>query len=242
MSLLPPAAEERINLPYAASMKQPHPVDPVREGAISRRTFLKGFGTATVGAMASGASTLAAEMESANAGRVLGPGAVPVGFTLNGRAVHLAAEPRETLLDVLRMQLGHTGPKEGCDRGTCGACTVLLDGRPVNACMRLAVEAEGAAIETIEGLAQNGELTAVQRAFVAVDGLQCGFCSPGFIMTVTALLRENPHPTAADVRRACAGNVCRCGSQPHIIKAALRAAGVATTSTADVLHSHHALA
>jgi len=219
---------------------KPIPVEPARDTSISRRAFLKGLGTATVTAAASGAQALAADLESANAERVLGPGKVAVAFTLNGRATQVMAEPRETLLDVLRMQKGHTGAKEGCDRGGCGACTVLLDGKPINACMKLAVDAEGASITTIEGLAPDGALTAVQRAFIAADAYQCGYCTSGFVISVTALLQENPRPTEAEVRRACSGNLCRCGSQPHIIKAALGAAGVATTtSTADVIRLDH---
>jgi len=218
---------------------KPFHAEPARDASISRRAFLKGLGTATVTAAASGATALAADLEQANAERVLGPGQVAVAFTLNGRPTQVMAEPRETLLDVLRMQLGHTGAKEGCDRGGCGACTVLLDGKPVNACLKLAIDAAGATIETIEGLAPDGGLTAVQRAFIEADGYQCGYCTSGFVLSVTALLRTNPHPTEADVRRACSGNLCRCGSQPHVIKAALSAAGVATTSTAEVIRLDH---
>lgn len=218
---------------------KPRHVDPKIESGISRRAFLKGFGTATVTTITSGATGLAADLEAANAETVLGPGRVPVRFTLNGEAVQVSAEPRETLLDVLRTQLGKTGAKEACDRGACGACTVLVDGRPVNACMRLAVDTDGASVETVEGLARNGELSALQRGFIDADAMQCGFCTSGFLMTLTALLRSNPHPTADDVRRACAGNLCRCGSHPHIIKAALGAAGIATTSTTDVIRLHH---
>lgn len=219
-------------------MKQTHD-EPARNTSISRRLFLQGFGTAAVTAMTSGATALAADLEQTNAERVLGPGRTSVSFTLNGERVQVLAEPRETLLDVLRMQLGHTGAKEGCDRGACGACTVLLDGQPVNACMRLAVDAAGTRVETVEGLAANGELTAVQRAFIAADGLQCGYCTPGFVMVVTALLRANPHPSADEIRRACSGNLCRCGSHPHIVNAALRAAGATTTSAAEIIHLDH---
>jgi xanthine dehydrogenase YagT iron-sulfur-binding subunit len=195
-----------------------------------------------VTAAASGTAAVAAEMEKASGEAVVGPGEVPLAFVLNGKHVRTAAEPRETLLDVLRVRFGLTGAKEGCDRGTCGACTVLLDGRPVYACMRLALEAAGASIETIEGQSINGELSPVQAAFVQHDALQCGFCTPGFVLTTTALLRTNPKPTEADVRHACAGNLCRCGSQPHIVKAALAASGVtpSSTSTADTVRHDHA--
>jgi aerobic-type carbon monoxide dehydrogenase small subunit (CoxS/CutS family) len=131
------------------------------------------------------------------------------------------------LLDALRMKLGLTGSKEVCDRATCGACTVLLDGTPVYACMQLAIEAQGKAITTIEGLAKDGELTKVQQAFVACDALMCGYCTSGFVLSVTALLRRNSHPTRDEVVQACSGNLCRCGTQPRIVQAALEAAGVA---------------
>jgi len=210
--------------------------------AVSRRAFLRGLGTAAVTAAATGTAAAAAELEKAGGEATVGPGEVPLEFTLNGRVVRTSVEPRETLLDVLRMRFGLTGAKEGCDRGTCGACTVLLDGRPIYACMRLALEAAGSAIETIEGQSLAGELSPVQAAFVQHDALQCGFCTPGFVMTTTALLRVHPKPTEAEVRHACSGHLCRCGSQPHIVRAALAAAGVATTSpsTADSLRHDHA--
>ena len=117
-----------------------------------------------------------------------------------------------TLLEALRTSAGLTGAKEPCDRATCGACTVLLDDVPVYACSLLAIEAQGAEITTIEGLAKTGQLTQLQQAFVDKDGLQCGYCSPGFVMTLTALLRKNPHPTEAEIRKACSGILCRCGA------------------------------
>lgn len=211
--------------------------------AVSRRAFLRGLGTAAVTAAATSTAAVAAEMEKASGESVVGPSEVPLEFVLNGQRVRTVAEPRETLLDVLRARFGLTGAKEGCDRGTCGACTVLLDGKPINACMRLALEVAGASVETIEGQSLGGELSSVQKAFVNHDALQCGFCTPGFVMSTTALLRANPKPTEAEVRHACSGNLCRCGSQPHIIKAALAAAGVSTTSTpltADTLRHDHA--
>jgi len=207
--------------------------------AVSRRAFLRGLGTAAVTAATTSTAAVTAEMEKAGGEAIVGPGEVPLEFVLNGKRVRTAAEPRETLLDVLRVRFGLTGAKEGCDRGTCGACTVLLDGQPIYACMRLALEAAGASIETIEGQSLGGQLSPVQTAFVKYDALQCGFCTPGFVLTTTALLRANPKPTEAEVRHACAGNLCRCGSQPHIIQAALAAAGVATTSTADSLRHDH---
>jgi aerobic-type carbon monoxide dehydrogenase small subunit (CoxS/CutS family) len=154
-----------------------------------------------------------------------GPGEVRVTFVVNGVERTLDVEPRMTLLEALRSPLGLTGAKESCDRATCGACTVLVNDTPVYACSMLAVEAHGAAITTIEGLARDERLTALQQAFVDHDGLQCGYCSPGMVMVLTALLRKNPHPTEAEVRRACSGNLCRCGSYPRIFAAALGASG-----------------
>src|SRR5208337_3363706 len=174
--------------------------------------------------------SVAAELEKANAEKTLGPGAVPVTLKVNGETLKLMLEPRVTLLDALRNYSSLTGAKEGCDRATCGACTVLLDDLPVYACQKLAIEAQGCEITTVEGLAKNGKLSKVQQAFVEKDALQCGYCTPGFIMSVTALLKKNPRPTADEVKHACAGNLCRCGTQPHILQAALQAAGVAISS------------
>jgi aerobic-type carbon monoxide dehydrogenase small subunit (CoxS/CutS family) len=139
------------------------------------------------------------------------------------------------LLEALRDHSGFTGAKEVCDRAACGACTVLLDGKAVYSCAMLAVEAQGQAITTVEGLAQGDKLSPVQQAFVDDDALMCGYCTPGFVMSVTALLKANPHPTADEVERACSGNLCRCGAHPRIVQAALRAAGVSTTSKTEVI-------
>jgi aerobic-type carbon monoxide dehydrogenase small subunit (CoxS/CutS family) len=205
-------------------MKNP---DLTNTGAWSRRTFLKGLGTTAVAVTSAQVEAVAAELQKANSERELGPGAVPMALNVNGETLKLQLEPRVTLLDALRNYSSLTGSKEGCDRGTCGACTVLLDGKPVYSCMTLAIEAQGHAITTIEGLAKNGELTKVQQAFLEKDALMCGYCTPGFVMSVTALLNRNPQPTANDVRHACAGNVCRCGTHPRIVAAALRACGLA---------------
>ena len=212
---------------------------------VSRRAFLRGLGTAAVTAAASGTAAVAAEMEKARGEIPQGPGEVPVEFVLNGRHVDTRAEPRETLLEVLRTRFNLTGAKEGCDRGTCGACTVLLDGEPVYACSTLAIEAAGHAVTTIEGLAEAaGGLTKLQQALVQHDGLQCGYCTPGVVMTLTALLLKNPRPTEAEVRAASAGHLCRCGSYPRIFAATLTASGQSAASTVRVLqpHDHHALA
>jgi xanthine dehydrogenase YagT iron-sulfur-binding subunit len=152
-----------------------------------------------------------------------GPGEADIAFTVNGSPVMVRAAPRRTLLDSLRENLALTGTKKVCDEGTCGACTVLVDGRPVYSCMTLAITCEGKSIETIEGIAKDGELHPVQRAFIDADAFQCGFCTPGQIMSIVALLRENAAPNEDDVRRAVAGNLCRCGAYPNIVKAGVSA-------------------
>jgi xanthine dehydrogenase YagT iron-sulfur-binding subunit len=203
--------------------------------SISRRSFLKTFGTSAAVAATAQVEAVAAELEKANREKVIGPEPVPITLQVNGKPLKLEVEPRVTLLDALRNHAAFTGAKEVCDRATCGACTVLLDDVPVYSCSMLALEAQGKAITTVEGLAQNGKLSKVQEAFIDQDALMCGYCTPGFIMSVTALLKKNPHPTAADVKDACAGNVCRCGTQPRILQAALKAAGVSTASKTEVI-------
>ncbi len=145
-------------------------------------------------------------------------------LSVNGDPVSLAIEPHLTLLELLRDTLGLTGTKEGCGAGNCGACTVLLDGEPVNACLLLAVEAEGSQVITVEGLTNNGDLHPVQEALVAHGGLQCGFCTPGMVLSSVALLKHNPRPTEAEIRDALAGNLCRCTGYDKIVRAVQAAA------------------
>jgi xanthine dehydrogenase YagT iron-sulfur-binding subunit len=197
---------------------------------ISRRFFLKSFSTSAAVAATAQVEAVAAELEKANAEKVYGPGTVPISLQVNGQTLNLQLEPRVTLLEALRNHSNLTGSKEVCDRGTCGACTVLLDDLPIYSCSKLAIEAQGHAVTTIEGLAQNGKLTPVQQAFIDQDALMCGYCTPGFVMSVTALLKKNPRPTAEEVKLACSGNLCRCGTFPRVLQAALKAAGVPTTA------------
>ncbi|MFN7973819.1 MAG: (2Fe-2S)-binding protein [Acidobacteriota bacterium] len=154
----------------------------------------------------------------------LGPGPCPIELSINGTKRKVVVEPRTTLLSALRNVLGLTGTKEVCDRGSCGGCTVHVDGRTVNSCMMLALDARGRQVRTIEGLAKDGMLDPVQQSFVTHDALMCGFCTPGMVMSVRALLDRNPHPTEVEVRRAVAGNLCRCGTYPKVFEAALAAA------------------
>jgi carbon-monoxide dehydrogenase small subunit len=142
-----------------------------------------------------------------------------VSLTVNGVLHEVAVEPRRTLADLLRYDLGFTGTKKGCGIGDCGACTVLLDGVATFSCLTLAVQADGCSVETVEGLAKDGQLDRLQRAFVDQGAIQCGFCTPGMLMTATELLRRNPRPEEQDIRRAISGNLCRCTGYQKIVEA-----------------------
>ena len=197
----------------------------------NRRQFLRGLGVAGAGTTLGAELLLPKEADAApaNAGETatLPKGFQSVTLNVNGKAMTMQVEPRTTLVNALRNHAEPpvTGPKLVCDQGACGACTVLVDGKTMYACMLLAVDVAGKHITTVEGLlTKNGQLSAVQQAFVEHDALMCGFCTPGFITSVHALLQRNPNPTLADVQHACAGNVCRCGTYPHIFEAALAAA------------------
>ncbi|MDA0745174.1 MAG: (2Fe-2S)-binding protein [bacterium] len=190
---------------------------------VSRRQFLRGMGTsvAATGLLSAGLSPVQSEAAS---GQVLGPGAVDLSLQVNGLARRVKVEPRHTLLEVLRNRLDVTGPKPICERGSCGGCTVLADGQPVYACMLLAVDVVGKEITTVEGLADGDRLHPVQEAFIQHDAQMCGFCTPGFVMSVSALLDRNPTPSLDDVKSAVSGNLCRCGTYPRVFEAALTAA------------------
>lgn len=153
-----------------------------------------------------------------------GPGKVPIRLHINGQTYQLLAEPRRTLLDVLRLDLGFTGTKKSCDQGECGACTVLVDGQTAYSCLMLAIEVQDREIMTIEGIMDGDQLHPIQKAFIEHDGYQCGFCTPGQVLAVKALLDRVPHPSEEDVRQAISGDLCRCGAYPKIIRAALAAA------------------
>ena len=145
-------------------------------------------------------------------------------FKVNGQEKSISVEPRQTLLDVLRYELRLTGTKEGCGDGNCGSCTILMDGKAVNSCLVLAIEADGRNVLTIEGLAQAGKLHPLQQAFIDEGAVQCGFCTPGMIMNAKAILDVNPHPTEEQVRLAIAGNLCRCTGYDKIVRAILKVA------------------
>ena len=189
-----------------------------------RRKFLKGVGIAGAGAAIADHFWTEAEAEETQAAS--STGAVKVVLDVNNQKRPVQVEPRTTLLNALRNHLepAVTGPKLVCDMGTCGACTVLLDGKPVYSCLVLAVDATNKKITTVEGLGSPENPNAVQAAFVEHDASMCGFCTPGFVTTISAYLKKNPNPTLAEVREACKGNFCRCGTYPKVFEAALAAA------------------
>jgi aerobic-type carbon monoxide dehydrogenase small subunit (CoxS/CutS family) len=203
--------------------------------SVSRRSFLKTFGASAAVAASAQIESVAAELDKANKEKIIGPDAVPITLHVNGKPIKLEVQPRVTLLEALRNLTPLTGTKEVCDRATCGACSVFLDDKLIYSCSTLAIEAQGKKITTIEGLGKPGKLSKVQEAFVEQDALMCGYCTPGFVMSVTALLRQNPKPTEAQVRHACSGNLCRCGTYPRILQAALKAAGVSKIAKTEVI-------
>ena len=146
-----------------------------------------------------------------------------ISLIINGTEEQLQVPSNMTLLHALRDKLGFTGTKNGCEAGECGACTVLVDGEPMNSCLVLAVELNGREITTVEGLAENGKLTPLQQAFADLNAVQCGYCTPGMLMSATALLRRNPHPSEVDIQEALVGNLCRCTGYQRIIDAVLKA-------------------
>jgi xanthine dehydrogenase YagT iron-sulfur-binding subunit len=190
---------------------------------ITRRDVLRGAGVAAI--LGAVAPAVRGQERAATPGiRVLGPEAAPLKLDVNGKTYAIEVEPRVTLLDALRDHAGLTGTKRICDGGACGGCTVMVDGRTVNSCLMLAVEARGKKIRTIEGLERDGKLHPVQEAFIEHDALQCGFCTPGMIMSCTALLESNADPSGDEIRGAVAGNLCRCGTYPHVFDACRTAA------------------
>jgi aerobic-type carbon monoxide dehydrogenase small subunit (CoxS/CutS family) len=183
----------------------------------SRRSFIK---TAGAGAAIAGASVEAQDKKPL----VIGPDASTITLTVNGAPRQVTVEPRVTLLRALRNELEITGAKEVCDRGGCGACTVLMDGRIVNACMLMAWDAVGHEITTVESFGTPEKLSPVQAAFVECDGYQCGFCTPGMVVSSTALLKKNPSPSLDEIKAGLAGNLCRCGTYSRIFEAVDKAA------------------
>jgi xanthine dehydrogenase YagT iron-sulfur-binding subunit len=193
-----------------------HRVEP-RPGGVTRRTFLGTVGVGGVGSILPPSPT-SESAEPAPAERL------GLALRLNGRDLRLDVEARATLLEIVRERAGLTGTKPGCERGECGACTVLIDGVPRYSCLTLAAEADGHDVTTVEGLLRGESLGPVQRAFVEEDAMQCGFCTPGQVMAAEGLLRGDAHPTLDQIRHGMSGNLCRCGAYAHIVKAVQRAA------------------
>ena len=188
----------------------------------SRRGFIRGVGLGS-GAMGTGLLEREAVAAPASA-HVAGPGPVAITLTINGKPVNVTVEPRVTLLDAMRNYLDLTGAKRVCDRGTCGACTVILAGKTVYSCSVLAIDAQGKSIETIEGLAAGNSLHPVSAAFVNNDAQQCGYCTAGFVMAAKGFIDKHPNPTMDDVKHGLGGNLCRCGTYMGVRQAVLEAA------------------
>ncbi len=190
---------------------------------VSRRDFLK---SASVGGIVTAVAGVAETQAQAPGAQVIGPGEVPIQLNVNGKRVDLRIEPRVTLLDALRMRADITGNKRVCDRGACGACTMIIDGRSAYSCSTLAIEVQGKQIRTVDGLANGATLHPVQQAFCDADGLMCGFCTPGFVMATVAVLEKHPNATPEQIRKGLDGNICRCGTFVRVFEAALKAKGV----------------
>jgi xanthine dehydrogenase YagT iron-sulfur-binding subunit len=197
------------------------PLEKTKKPAVSRRGFMQGIG---LGGTAIGAGVLDSTAAQAAAAATLGPDEVPITLRINGKPVKLTVEPRVTLLDAARNRLAITGAKRVCDRGTCGACTMIINGKTVYSCTTLAIDAQGKDIQTIEGLAPEGKLHPVSAAFVDQDGQQCGYCTPGFVMAAKGYLDKHPNPSYEDVEKGLGGNLCRCGTYVGVRKAVLEAA------------------
>src|SRR5207248_9319281 len=187
------------------------------DARLTRRGFVKGAGILGGAAALLGEAALAAS-GGGSVGRI-GPDGAEIVLLVNGEERKLKVEPRTTLVEALRDGLGLTGTKIGCDRGSCGACTVMLGAEPVPSCTVFALDAVGKAVTTIEGLARGPQLAPIQAAFVAHDALQCGFCTPGMVISCHALLQRNPHPSIEDVQKAVSGTLCRCGTYPKVLDA-----------------------
>lgn len=187
---------------------------------LSRRNFLKVSGISLSVPLVMGHRVI--NVAGAEV-KLYGPGKTPVSLTVNGKKQTTEVEPRVTLLEALRHELDLTGAKRVCDRGTCGACTVIMDGKPVYSCSVLAIDAQGKAITTVEGLEQGGRLHPIQQAFIDNDAQQCGFCTPGFVVACKALLDRNPNPTPDQVQKGLGGNLCRCGTYVGVRAAVLQA-------------------
>jgi len=208
---------------------------------VTRRSFIQTLGlsaaASAVGARADNAfgrtDDQAGKDQKDQRPRLLGPDPIPVTLQINGKPFEATLDPSTTLMEALRWRFNLTGAKEVCDRGACGACSVLIDGALVNSCMMLAIDAVGSEITTIEGLAAAGALDPIQEAFVRHDALQCGFCTPGLVLASRVLLNENPQPNLRQIKHGLSGNICRCGTYTNVFNAVLEASGQAPIDDAE---------
>lgn len=194
-----------------------------QKDGVSRRQFLRGSALTAAGTTILNSGLIAYKEESQTSD-VVGPDAVRISLRINGKAHDLSLEPRTTLAEALRDTLHLTGTKVVCDRGACSACTVWLDGTPVNSCLTFALDVGSREVTTVEGLGTPDQMHPVQAAFVEHDAAQCGYCTPGMVMSTAALLKANPNPSLEDIQNAVRGNLCRCGTYPKVFAAALAAA------------------
>ena len=193
---------------------------------VSRRSFMQTLGaSAAAASIAGSAEAVPRRPGEAADPTIMGPGPVDLALNINGQARSIRVDPATTLLEALRLHLGLTGSKEICDRGSCGGCCVIMDGKLVNACMTLAADAVGAQITTVEGLSSGGTLHPVQEAFIRHDALQCGYCTPGFVVASAWLLKNTRKPNLDQIKKALSGNICRCGTYTNVFNAVLEASG-----------------
>lgn len=206
----------------------PLPKENSSNGGVSRRSFIQTLG------ISAAAGTLSSQVHSTEPGsdkqldvEILGPGSINITLSVNNKPLQLKLDTSTTLLEALRFHLNLTGTKEVCDRGACGSCSVLVNGKLVTSCMMLAVDAVGSEITTIEGIANGDQLDPIQESFIRHDALQCGYCTPGLVIATKALLNDNPKPTLKQIKRGLSGNLCRCGTYSNVFNAVLEASGQA---------------
>jgi xanthine dehydrogenase YagT iron-sulfur-binding subunit len=206
-------------------MTEPMDSKPILETDLTRRSFLKGAGVTSIGVAIAGRAMSVEKAHADSPKGVVGPAPLDIELKVNGKRVKVSVEPRTTLAEALRDSLHLTGTKIGCDRGSCGSCTVIVDGKAVVSCMTLALDAVDLPIESIEGLADGENLHPLQEAFCKHDALQCGFCTPGMIMSCKSLLDHNQNPTLEEIQQGISGNICRCGTYNNVFKAVTEISG-----------------
>ncbi len=200
---------------------------PAERRGVSRRSFIRTLGVSAAATSLQAAGEAAASRREPEGAPIAGPGPIEVALRINGKESKLTIETGTTLLEALRLHLKLTGAKDVCDRGACGACSVLVDGKLTVACMMLAADAAGSEITTVEGLSSGDTLDPIQESFIRHDALQCGYCTPGLVMACKAMLTDIPKPTIDQIKHWLSGNICRCGTYTNVFNAALEASGQA---------------